>query len=75
MNLESLIDMKNFCNVIRKAGLETEVFPMAGIRVRAIKCEHYSIRFAPNLRAFSASERVSTQASSIILVFLNITKG
>ena len=42
-NLESLIDMKNFCNVIRKAGLETEVFPMAGIRVRAIKCEHYSI--------------------------------
>ena len=42
-NLESLIDMTNFCNVIRKAGLETEVFPMAGIRVRAIKCEHYSI--------------------------------
>ena len=42
-NLESLIDMKNFCDLIRKAGLETKVFPMAGIRVRALKCEHFSI--------------------------------
>ena len=42
-NLESLIDMKNFCVLIRKAGLETKVFPMAGIRVRALKCEHFSI--------------------------------
>ena len=31
-NLETLIDMKNFCDLIRKAGLETKVFPMAGIR-------------------------------------------
>ena len=42
-NPESLIDMKNFCDLIRKAGLETKVFPMAGIRVRALKCEHFSI--------------------------------
>ena len=42
-NLETLIDMKNFCDLIRKAGLETKVFPMAGIRVRALKCEHFSI--------------------------------
>ena len=42
-NLETLIDMKNFCDLIRKAGLETKVFPIAGIRVRALKCEHFSI--------------------------------
>tara|TARA_B100000287_G_scaffold399449_1_gene417736 strand:+ start:170 stop:505 length:336 start_codon:yes stop_codon:yes gene_type:complete len=35
--------MKDFCNVLRLAGIETKVFPLAGIRVRAIRCDHYSI--------------------------------
>ena len=42
-NLETIIDMRLFCNILRKAGIETKAFPLAGIRVRAIKCEHYSI--------------------------------
>ncbi len=42
-NLEQVINMKDFCNVLRLAGIETKVFPLAGIRVRAIRCDHYSI--------------------------------
>src|SRR5437879_12950506 len=29
--------------VVRKAAVETGIFPLGGIRVRAIKCEHYAI--------------------------------
>jgi len=28
---------------VRKAAVETGIFPLGGIRVRAIKCEHYAI--------------------------------
>ncbi len=42
-NLDSQIDMASFCDCLRLAGLETGVFPLAGIRVRAIRCETYSI--------------------------------
>ena len=42
-NLEEIIDLKEFCNILRIAGIETKVFPIAGIRVRAIKCDYYSI--------------------------------
>ena len=42
-NLEKKVDIKNFCNILRLAGIETGVFPIKGIRVRAITCYHYSI--------------------------------
>ena len=42
-NLEGLIDIKEFCNILRLAGIETKIFPLKGIRVRAVKCIHYSI--------------------------------
>lgn len=42
-NLEKKINMKAFCNVLRIAGIETGVFPIKGIRVRAICCDHYAI--------------------------------
>ena len=42
-NLEKKVDIKNFCNILRLAGIETGVFPIKGIRVRAIICHHYSI--------------------------------
>ena len=42
-NLETLVDMGALCNTIRLACIDAEVAPMAGIRVRAIKCEHVSI--------------------------------
>jgi 5-carboxymethyl-2-hydroxymuconate isomerase len=30
-------------DVVRKAAVETGIFPLGGIRVRAVRCEHYAI--------------------------------
>jgi 5-carboxymethyl-2-hydroxymuconate isomerase len=42
-NLDARIDMTELCEVVRRAAAETGVFPVGGIRVRAIKCEDYAI--------------------------------
>lgn len=42
-NLEDLVDIAGLCNTLRLATIATEVAPVAGIRVRALKCDHYSI--------------------------------
>jgi 5-carboxymethyl-2-hydroxymuconate isomerase len=42
-NLDAQLDMGAVCEVVRKAAAETGVFPVGGIRVRAIRCEHYAI--------------------------------
>jgi 5-carboxymethyl-2-hydroxymuconate isomerase len=42
-NLDGRLDMSAVCEVVRKAAVETGIFPLGGIRVRAIKCEHYEI--------------------------------
>ncbi|MBR0898038.1 5-carboxymethyl-2-hydroxymuconate Delta-isomerase [Bradyrhizobium tropiciagri] len=42
-NLDGLVDMGTTVEVVRKAAVETGIFPLGGIRVRAIKCEHYAI--------------------------------
>ena len=42
-NLEDKIDIGEFCNRLRIAGIETKVFPIKGVRVRAVCCEHFSI--------------------------------
>ena len=42
-NLDALIDIGAACELVRKAAAETGVFPTGGIRVRAIRCEHYAI--------------------------------
>ena len=42
-NLDSRVDMQAVVEVVRKAALETGIFPLGGIRVRAIKCEHFAI--------------------------------
>ena len=42
-NLDSRLDIGTVCEVVRKAAVETGIFPLGGIRVRAIKCEHYAI--------------------------------
>jgi 5-carboxymethyl-2-hydroxymuconate isomerase len=42
-NLDSRLDMGEVVEVVRKAAVETGVFPLGGIRVRAIACEHYAI--------------------------------
>jgi len=47
-NLDSRLDMGSVCEVVRKAAVETGIFPLGGIRVRAVRCEHYAIADARN---------------------------
>lgn len=42
-NLEARIDIAGTVEVVRNAAVETGVFPLGGIRVRAIRCDHYAI--------------------------------
>ena len=42
-NLDSRVDMQAVVEVVRRAAVETGIFPLGGIRVRAIRCEHTAI--------------------------------
>ena len=42
-NLDAQVDMSEICELVRKAAVDTGIFPLGGIRVRAIRCEHYAI--------------------------------
>jgi len=42
-NLENTVDFTALCNILRLAAIKTKVFPVAGIRVRATPCPHFSI--------------------------------
>ena len=42
-NLDARVDMSDVVEVVRKAAVETGIFPLGGIRVRAIRCEHFAI--------------------------------
>ena len=42
-NLEGRVDIDAVVELVRNAALQTGIFPLGGIRVRAIKCEHYAI--------------------------------
>jgi 5-carboxymethyl-2-hydroxymuconate isomerase len=42
-NLDKRVDMAAVVELVRKAAVETGIFPIGGIRVRAIKCGHYAI--------------------------------
>ncbi len=49
-NLDKRVDMAEVVEIVRKAAVETGIFPLGGIRVRAVKCEHYAIADGnPNL--------------------------
>ena len=42
-NLDERVDMAEVVEIVRKAAVESGIFPLGGIRVRAIRCEHYAI--------------------------------
>jgi 5-carboxymethyl-2-hydroxymuconate isomerase len=49
-NLDKRVDMSGVVEVVRKAAVETGIFPLGGIRVRTVRCEHYAIADGnPNL--------------------------
>jgi 5-carboxymethyl-2-hydroxymuconate isomerase len=46
------VEMGAVVELVRKAAVETGIFPLGGIRVRAIKCEHYAIADGRNNYSF-----------------------
>ena len=52
-NLDEAIDMGAFCEVARGAMVETGIFPVAGIRVRAFRADHVAIGDGGNDLAFA----------------------
>lgn len=42
-NLEERLDIVAFCDIIRMAAIETGLFPLAGIRVRALRADHVTM--------------------------------
>ena len=42
-NLDRSLDIGAVCEIVRQAAVETGIFPLGGIRVRAVRCEHYAI--------------------------------
>ena len=42
-NVEPAVDMAAFCSTMRDAMVETGIFPLGGIRVRAFPCQTYVI--------------------------------
>ena len=42
-NLEDAVDVAALCDALRRAAIETGVFPLAGVRVRAFAADHASI--------------------------------
>ena len=42
-NLETIVDMSAFCEALRVEAVGIEAFPLAGVRVRATRVDHYAI--------------------------------
>ena len=42
-NLEEVVDIAALCEAIRACAANIETFPTAGIRVRAVRVDHYAI--------------------------------
>lgn len=42
-NIETVADMSGLCETIRATAATIDTFPMAGIRVRAVRVDHYAI--------------------------------
>ena len=42
-NLDARVEIAEIVELVRKAAVETGIFPLGGIRVRALRCEHYAI--------------------------------
>src|SRR6476620_7353367 len=51
-NLDARVDMGAVVELVRKAAVETGIFPLGGIRVRTVRCEHYAIADANPHLAF-----------------------
>ena len=53
-NLDSQVDMAEVVELVRRTAIETGIFPVGGVRVRAVRCEHYAIADGRDGFAFMA---------------------
>lgn len=51
-NMETRTDLAALCNVLRETAISTGVFPMAGVRVRAIRADHVSIADGQDIHGY-----------------------
>lgn len=42
-NLEGAVDISALCDALRAAAVQIDAFPLAGVRVRATRVDHFSI--------------------------------
>lgn len=42
-NPDARVDMGKIVETVREVAVETGIFPLGGVPVRAIRCEHYAI--------------------------------
>ncbi len=42
-NLEAALDIQGLCDAIRREAVSIDAFPLAGVRVRAIRVDHFAI--------------------------------
>ena len=53
-NLDARVDMAGLCDTVRRAMLDTGLFEVGAVRVRAVRCEAYSVADALPENAFVA---------------------
>jgi 5-carboxymethyl-2-hydroxymuconate isomerase len=71
-NLDQRIDMRAVVEVVRKAAVETGMFPLGGIRVRAIRCEHFAVADGqPNLGFLDMVLRLGEHIFKALSVYLD----
>lgn len=51
-NLEGVVDMSALCEALRAEAAKIEAFPLAGIRVRAVRADHFAIADGQDTHAF-----------------------
>ena len=51
-NLENILDMGALCEAIRAEAAQIDAFPIPGIRVRAIRVDHYAIADGSSAHGF-----------------------
>ena len=51
-NLENQANIDRLCDVIHKSAVQTGIFPLGGLRVRALRCDAYAVADKMSENAF-----------------------
>lgn len=62
--LENTLDLEALCQVVHSAAVEAGIFPLGGIRVRAVRSEHFAVAdLHPDNRFLHISARIGAGRS------------